>query len=54
MDRASQDKYPARQKKTALVARGQVETSLKIEDLRANKTTCNEMMTFLVTLHKCE
>jgi hypothetical protein len=29
---------------------GQAETSLKIEDLRANKPTCNEMMAFLVTL----
>jgi hypothetical protein len=30
--------------------RGQTETSLKIGDLRANKTTCIEMMAFLVTL----
>jgi hypothetical protein len=35
--------------KTALGSRGQAETSLKIEDLRANKPTCNEMMAFLVT-----
>jgi hypothetical protein len=47
--RASKRNF-ARWNKTALGPRGQAETSLKIEDLRANKTTCNEMMTFLVTL----
>ena len=47
--RASKRNF-ARGNKTAWGPRGQAETSLKIEDLRANKTTCNETMTFLVTL----
>ena len=41
----------ARRNKTSLGPRRQAETSLKIEDLRANKSTCNEMMAFLVTLY---
>jgi hypothetical protein len=35
---------------TDLISPGQAEASLKIEDLRANKTPCNEMMAFLVTM----
>ena len=47
--RASKRNFASRNK-TALEPQGQTETSLKIEDLRANKTTCNEMMAFLITV----
>jgi hypothetical protein len=47
--RASKKNF-ARRNKTAFGPGGQAETSLKIEDMSTNKTTCNEMMAFLVTL----
>jgi len=47
--RASKRNF-ARRNNTAFGPGGQAETSLKIEELSANKTTCNEMMAFLVTL----
>ena len=51
IDRASKRNYATlRWNKTALGPQGQAETSVEIEDLRANKTTCNEIMAFLITL----
>jgi hypothetical protein len=45
-----QEKFYKAEQDYFLGPRGQPETSLKIGDLRANKTSCNAMMVFLVTM----